>query len=152
MKLVVSSSSVATGVAAGCGGAFMRSMLSLSRRRSRLRLAAMNRYRWRVCLDPVGRTGGGGGRMRPVARLRGLVVGLVWCLAGRCGTGGRGGQGLGTPGMCRPGRPSGAIVLSLPHSQVRSRISRARSSWRFRLASGLQCSSMIESYLWEKRA
>ena len=48
--------------------------------------------------------------------------------------------------------PSGASILSLPHSQVRSRISNARSSFRERLASGLQCSAMMESYLWEKRA
>ena len=48
--------------------------------------------------------------------------------------------------------PSGASILSLPHSQVRSRMSNARSSSRERLASGLQCSAMMESYLWEKRA
>ena len=47
--------------------------------------------------------------------------------------------------------PSGASIFSVPHSQVRSRMSNARSSSRERLASGLQCSAIIESYLWEKR-
>ena len=36
-----------------------------------------------------------------------------------------------------PSFPSGSSILSLPHSQVRFRISSARSSSRFRLLSGL---------------
>ena len=39
-----------------------------------------------------------------------------------------------------PSFPSGISTLSLPHSQVRFRISSARSNSRFRLLSGLQCS------------
>ena len=42
--------------------------------------------------------------------------------------------------------PSVISILSLPHSQVRFRISSARSSSRFRLLSGLQFSSTRSRY------
>ena len=42
--------------------------------------------------------------------------------------------------------PSGISTLSLPHSQVRFRISSARSSSRFRLVSGPQCSATSSWY------
>ena len=42
--------------------------------------------------------------------------------------------------------PSGRSILSLPHSQVLSRISSARSNSRFRLLSGPQCSSTSSRY------
>ena len=45
-----------------------------------------------------------------------------------------------------PSLPSGISTLSLPHSQVRFRISSAWSSSRFRLLSGLQCSSTNSRY------
>ena len=41
---------------------------------------------------------------------------------------------------------SGSSILSLPHSQVRSRISSARSNSRFRLVSGPQCWSTNSRY------
>ena len=47
---------------------------------------------------------------------------------------------LGTPGRYLLSFPSGINTLSLPHSQVRFRISSAWSSSRLRLWSGLQCS------------
>ena len=45
-----------------------------------------------------------------------------------------------------PSYPSGISTLSLPHSQVRFRISSARSSSRFRLLSGWQCSAIRSRY------
>ena len=45
-----------------------------------------------------------------------------------------------------PSFPSGSSILSLLHSQVRSRISSARSNSRFRLVSGPQCSSIRSWY------